>query len=164
MALEVNDQIYKGYTYALKEAFLKGQSTFEFIIFLPDMPSIIHEVFHTVKAMMACLDKRVQWQIKCILLKPSEEAGKETAQMVSLSKYIKLAALSQCIEILLLDHEEKKKVKYGVYFHNRSLFLNALSEGFILEYKDQRQAFIPLKYEKMMCLKYTMTVVLLMVL
>lgn len=148
MALEINDQIYKGYTYALKEAFLKGKSSFEFILFLPEMPEIINEVFHTVKAMMACLDKRVDWHIKCILLKPSEKECKEIDQMVSLSKYIKLAALSKCVEIFLLDTAEKNKIKYGVYFENRTLFLNQVSEGFILEYKDKRDNFNNLKYEK----------------
>lgn len=148
MALEINDQIYKGYTYALKEAFLKGKSSFEFILFLPEMPEIINEVFHTVKAMMACLDKRVDWHIKCILLKPGEKESKETDQMVSLSKYIKLAALSKCVEIFLLDTKEKNKIKYGVYFENRTLFLNQVSQGFILEYKDKRENFSHLKYEK----------------
>jgi hypothetical protein len=62
------------------------------------------------------------------------------------SKYIKLATLSKNIEVNVLENTEKVKVNYGVYFKDRTLFLNSNGENLILEYRDHRQAFKDLKY------------------
>lgn len=147
MALQVNDHIYKSYTNALKEAFMDGESSFEMIIFLPEMPAMIQEIFHTLKALMSCLDKRVKWHVDCMVLKTEACENSKSSHMVHLSKYIKLTTLSKNIQVHVLENSEKIKVNYGIYFQDRTLFLNSKGEGMILEYRDHRHNFKKTNYK-----------------
>ena len=144
ISLQINDHIYKSYTSALKEAFIKGKSSFKIILFLPEIPGLIHEIYHTIGALMSCLDKRVTWHIECMLpVEKGREHCKET-QMINLSKYIKLSTLSPNISIRTLETCEKSKVKYGVYFQDRTLFFNKKGQDLILEYRDHQALFASL--------------------
>ena len=147
MALQVNDHIYKSYTNALKKAFMDGDSSFEMIMFLHEMPAMIQEIFHTLKALMSCLDKRVKWHVDCMVLKTEACEKSKSSHMVHLSKYIKLATLSKNIQVHVIENSEKTKVNYGVYFQDRTLFLNAKGEDMILEYRDHRHQFKETNYK-----------------
>jgi hypothetical protein len=146
MCGQINDHIYKSYTNVLKEVFLKEKASFEFILFLPDMPTLIHEVFHTLKALISCLDHRVDWKVNCMILRAKEDEDSMPLQMVTLSKYLKLGLLSKNIEINVLENAEKEKVKYGIYFKERTMFLNKAGNDFIVEYKDHRNKFNHLNF------------------
>ena len=147
MALQVNDHIYKSYTNALKKAFMDGESSFEMILFLPEMQAMIQEIFHTLKALMSCLDKRVKWHVDCMVLKTEACEKSKSSHMIHLSKYIKLATLSKNIQVHVLEKSEKIKVNYGVYFQDRTLFLNSNGEDLILEYRDHRHNFKETNYK-----------------
>ena len=147
MCNKISDHIYKSYTNALKAVYANEKGRFDLILFLPDMPVLNNEVFHTLEAMISCLDKRVEWKFKCMVLRSKEEVDSKSFHMASLCKYIKLATLSKNIEINILEQEEKSKINYGVYFNDRTLFLNKQGNDFILEYKDHRNRFNSLNYK-----------------
>ena len=144
ISLQINDHIYKSYTGALKKAFIEGGSSFKIILFLPKIPGLIHEIYHTIKALMSCLDKRVTWRIECMLLMETGQKDCKETHMINLSKYIKLSTLSPNIRIRTLETGEKSKVKYGVYFQDRTLFFNNKGQDLILEYRDHQAVFASL--------------------
>jgi hypothetical protein len=147
MMLQINNHIYRSYTSALKEAFIKGKASFKIIFFLPIMPAMLHELYRTIKALMSCLDKRIDWRVQCMVLRDKSSSDCKEIQMLNISKYVKLSTLSKNIQVHTLENSEKTKVNYGVYFQDRTLFFNTKANDLILEYGNHQNAFEGLDYK-----------------
>lgn len=147
LSTQVNDQLYKSYTATLKDIFLDGSGVFGIILYLPAVPALINEIYHTIKALKACLDKRVVLDITCVIdgfSKPTESYFNQYSHFL---KYIKLATLSEQITMKVMEPNELG-VCYGMYFKDRTVLINDMNFEVTVLHTDMLSKFDNIKLEK----------------
>lgn len=123
LALNISDQLYKSYTKVLKKVFQEGTGKFEIVLYLPDFPALIHEIHHTLKALKACLDKRIRIKID-FLVEGNFYGGSTLNHKYSYYfKYINLITLSEDIALKFLK-SSNTNLEYGLYFNDRTVLID----------------------------------------
>lgn len=123
LALKISDQLYKSYTTVLKKVFQEGSGEFEIVLYLPDFPVLIHEIHHTLKALKACLDKRIQIKIDFLVEGHFIDGSTLNHKYNYYFKYINLITLSEDISLRFLKNS-KTDLEYGLYFKDRTVLID----------------------------------------
>jgi len=121
---QVSDQLYKSYTSVLKDTFLSGSAEFEIVLYLPPIPVLIHEIYHTIRALKACLDKRISLNITCLIERKGPSGDREAWNRYHEAiQYIKMATLTDDVTMKAIEPIQED-IQYGIYFRDRFIVID----------------------------------------
>ncbi|MBN2794424.1 MAG: hypothetical protein JXR88_03385 [Clostridia bacterium] len=141
----LNDHIFLSYANKARMYMLKKtDETFKIDFYLPTVEPILHEVFHTLNALLKCIDKHLKLDL-CIYIYIPEANSKDFDQAIlNLVRYFKLATLDAPIQVRGLRelYKGQENYDYFVCLEDRRVWMNHDGSKSFVVHGNQNKAYI----------------------
>lgn len=140
----INDHIFLSYANKARLLLMKQtDATFKIDFYLPAIEPVLHEIYHTLNALIACFDKHLTIDIRFNIYVPENGTEAFLDALLNLVKYFKLTTLNAKLSMVGLQepHIGEEGYDYYVCLEDRRIWLNADATKSFVVHKEQDTFF-----------------------